>query len=114
MTAFFMASICDGSVRTRSWARSRTSPSSPYSRSSSAASNEGMRVIVRNDPGVQHQVLELAQRIRVARRVTVMTGAGVSTASGVPPFRGPGGLWRTYRPEDLATHEAFARDPVLV
>jgi NAD-dependent deacetylase len=44
----------------------------------------------------------------------VMTGAGVSAASGVPTFRGPGGLWRTYRPEDLATREAFARDPVLV
>jgi NAD-dependent deacetylase len=43
-----------------------------------------------------------------------MTGAGVSAASGVPTFRGPGGLWRTYRPEDLATPEAFARDPRLV
>ena len=43
-----------------------------------------------------------------------MTGAGVSAASGVPTFRGPGGLWRTYRPEDLATPDAFAHDPVLV
>jgi NAD-dependent deacetylase len=57
---------------------------------------------------------ELAARIRDARRVTVMTGAGVSAASGVPTFRGPGGLWRTYRPEDLATPEAFERDPALV
>jgi NAD-dependent deacetylase len=56
----------------------------------------------------------LATRIRDARRVTVMTGAGVSAASGVPTFRGPGGLWRTYRPEELATPEAFARDPALV
>jgi NAD-dependent deacetylase len=44
----------------------------------------------------------------------VLTGAGVSAESGVPTFRGPGGLWREYRPEDLATPEAFARDPVLV
>ena len=43
-----------------------------------------------------------------------MTGAGVSAASGVPTFRGPQGLWRQYRPEDLATPEAFARDPHLV
>ena len=71
-------------------------------------------MIVRNDPRVEHELHELAQRIRIARRVTVMTGAGVSAASGVPTFRGPGGLWRTYRPEDLATREAFARDPALV
>src|SRR6185503_12290404 len=34
--------------------------------------------------------------------------------SGVPTFRGPGGLWRSRRPEELATPEAFARDPRLV
>ena len=57
---------------------------------------------------------DLASRIASARRVTVMTGAGVSAASGVPTFRGPEGLWRRYRPEDLATPVAFARDPSLV
>jgi NAD-dependent deacetylase len=56
----------------------------------------------------------LAARIRAARRLTILTGAGVSAASGVPTFRGPEGLWRQYRPEDLATPEAFARDPDLV
>jgi NAD-dependent deacetylase len=54
------------------------------------------------------------RRLREAGRVVVMTGAGVSAESGVPTFRGPGGLWRQYRPEDLATPEAFARDPRLV
>jgi len=49
-----------------------------------------------------------------APRVLVFTGAGVSAESGVPTFRGPGGLWKTFRPEDLATPEAFARDPRLV
>ena len=49
-----------------------------------------------------------------ARSVVVLTGAGISAESGVPTFRGPGGLWREYRPEDLATPEAFARDPRLV
>jgi NAD-dependent protein deacetylase/lipoamidase len=56
----------------------------------------------------------LADRIRTARRITVLTGAGVSAASGVPTFRGAGGLWRNFRPEDLATPEAFQRDPRLV
>jgi NAD-dependent deacetylase len=56
----------------------------------------------------------LAERLRGAGRVTVLTGAGVSAASGVPTFRGAGGLWRNYRPEDLATPEAFARDPILL
>ena len=44
----------------------------------------------------------------------VLTGAGISAESGVPTFRGSGGLWRSYRAEDLATPEAFARDPRLV
>jgi len=57
---------------------------------------------------------DLASRIASARRVTAMTGAGVSAASGVPTFRGPDGLWRRYRPEDLATPVAFAGDPSLV
>jgi NAD-dependent deacetylase len=56
----------------------------------------------------------LADRVRSAARLTVLTGAGVSAASGVPTFRGPGGLWRSYRAADLATPEAFAEDPGLV
>lgn len=49
-----------------------------------------------------------------ARRIAVLTGAGISAESGVPTFRGSGGLWRTFRAEDLATPAAFARDPKLV
>src|SRR5215813_10866356 len=63
---------------------------------------------------LHEQVRALASQLRTARAVTVMTGAGVSAASGVPTFRGPEGLWRTFRPEDLATPDAFARDPALV
>jgi len=47
-------------------------------------------------------------------RWTVVTGAGVSAASGVPTFRGAGGLWRSFRAEELATPEAFRRDPRTV
>jgi NAD-dependent deacetylase len=59
-------------------------------------------------------IASLARRIAAASRLTVLTGAGVSAASGVPTFRGPGGLWRNFRPEALATPEAFDRDPRLV
>ncbi len=48
------------------------------------------------------------------RNIVVLTGAGVSAESGVPTFRGPGGLWEGHRVEDVATPEAFRRDPVLV
>lgn len=44
----------------------------------------------------------------------VLTGAGISAESGVPTFRGKGGLWQNYRPEELATPQAFRRDPKLV
>lgn len=57
---------------------------------------------------------EARARLREAQHVLVLTGAGVSAESGVPTFRGPDGLWRRHRPEDLATAEAFARDPLLV
>lgn len=57
---------------------------------------------------------EVRARLATARAVTVLTGAGISADSGVPTFRGTDGLWRNFRAEDLATPEAFARDPRLV
>jgi NAD-dependent deacetylase len=46
--------------------------------------------------------------------IVILTGAGVSAESGVPTFRGPDGLWEGHRVEDVATPEAFARNPKLV
>ncbi len=57
---------------------------------------------------------EIVRSIAGATRVIALTGAGVSAESGVPTFRGEDGLWRNYRAEDLATPEAFRRDPKLV
>jgi NAD-dependent protein deacetylase/lipoamidase len=65
--------------------------------------------------------MSLDDQIRLARAhlvsaqsIVVLTGAGVSADSGVPTFRGQDGLWQRYRVEDLATPEAFERDPRLV
>lgn len=52
--------------------------------------------------------------IEKANYLTVLTGAGVSAESGIPTFRGGDGLWNRYRPEELATPEAFSRDPETV
>ncbi|MGX7953376.1 NAD-dependent deacylase [Tsuneonella sp. HG249] len=48
------------------------------------------------------------------RNIVILTGAGVSAESGIDTFRGGGGLWEQHRVEDVATPEAFARDPELV
>lgn len=62
----------------------------------------------------KHRLLMVRDWIRTAEAIAVLTGAGISAESGVPTFRGAGGLWRNFRPEDLATPEAFRRDPKLV
>ena len=54
------------------------------------------------------------QLVAGARSIAVLTGAGVSAESGIPTFRGDGGLWRGRSALDLATPEAFRRDPAEV
>jgi NAD-dependent deacetylase len=57
---------------------------------------------------------ELAKKIRNCSKVAVLTGAGISAESGVPTFRGQQGLWKKFRPEQLATMEAFLDSPEIV
>jgi NAD-dependent deacetylase len=65
--------------------------------------------------GVANDAMERARAIvSRANAIAVLTGSGISAESGVPTFRGAGGLWRTFRPEELATPQAFERDPKLV
>jgi NAD-dependent deacetylase len=52
--------------------------------------------------------------MREIRNIVILTGAGISAESGLATFRGPEGLWEGHRVEDVATPEAFARDPALV
>jgi NAD-dependent deacetylase len=56
----------------------------------------------------------LADLIREHRPCVVLTGAGISTESGIPDFRSPTGIWATYDPMEYATIDAFLRDPVKV
>lgn len=48
------------------------------------------------------------------RSIVILTGAGISAESGLPTFRDSNGLWHGHRPEEVATPQAFARDPDLV
>jgi NAD-dependent deacetylase len=63
---------------------------------------------------VTDSIQALRQALREAGRIVALTGAGISAESGIPTFRGQGGLWRNFSPEKLATPEAFAHDPRLV
>lgn len=57
---------------------------------------------------------EARSLLKSAKSIAVLTGAGISAESGIPTFRGAAGLWKQFRPEELATPEAFARDPQTV
>lgn len=60
------------------------------------------------------EIQRAADALSAAKRVTVLTGAGVSAESGVPTFRASDGLWEGHRIEDVATPDGFRRDPGLV
>ncbi|MDP8244151.1 MAG: NAD-dependent deacylase [Candidatus Hinthialibacter antarcticus] len=61
-----------------------------------------------------NQIEQAREALRNAHRVFVITGAGVSAESGVPTFRGVGGVWKNIDPYKVATPEAFAEDPAFV
>jgi NAD-dependent deacetylase len=59
-------------------------------------------------------VSELASLLRERQPCVVLTGAGISTESGIPDFRSPTGIWAKYDPREYATIDAFRRDPEKV
>ncbi len=63
---------------------------------------------------LEDKIAQAQQEIQKASHIVVLTGAGISAESGVPIFRGEEGLWQNYRPEELATPDAFWKDPKLV
>src|SRR5262245_59983073 len=56
----------------------------------------------------------LLARLSDAQAIVAFTGAGISAESGVPTFRGNPGIWKTFKPEELANLDAFMRNPSLV
>jgi NAD-dependent deacetylase len=56
----------------------------------------------------------LIKKLQDAESVTIFTGAGISAESGVPTFRGTDGIWKKFKPEELASFDAFIRNPDLV
>src|SRR5437588_12551360 len=67
---------------------------------------------VEDDPS--EALARAADLLRGARRVAVLTGAGISAESGLATFRGSGGLWNGHRVEEVATPEAWDANPTLV
>lgn len=73
-------------------------------------------------PGESHRmqaenkalIQRAAEALKNARYPLFLSGAGISAESGIPTFRGEEGLWKNFRAEELATPEAFRRDPALV
>jgi NAD-dependent deacetylase len=66
--------------------------------------------ITGRDESTESRIREAAALIRFARYLTAFTGAGISVESGIPPFRGAGGLWDRYDPRTLEI-EFFLRHP---
>jgi NAD-dependent deacetylase len=62
-------------------------------------------------PELDALIAEAAALLRAARSSVALTGAGLSVESGIPPFRGPGGLWTKYGEPPLDGYQRFLRDP---
>jgi NAD-dependent deacetylase len=67
-----------------------------------------------HDPGNAALLRHVRERFQAAERICVFTGAGMSAESGVPTYRGQGGIWSEYRYQDYACQEAFERAPERV
>jgi NAD-dependent deacetylase len=63
---------------------------------------------------IKISIQDIKERLHNAKTVVILTGAGISAESGVPTFRGKDGLWKNFKPEELATPEAFTNNPKLV
>src|SRR5437660_1113489 len=67
--------------------------------------------MVPNDSSPDATIRQAAQLILAAAYVTALTGAGISVESGIPPFRGPGGLWTKYGEPPMDGYQRFLQDP---
>lgn len=83
-------------------------------RRSSVARTVTMASVNANGNIDQQDLASFHQHLKESSRVLALCGAGLSASSGLPTFRGAGGLWRTHDSISLATPEAFSADPGLV
>jgi NAD-dependent deacetylase len=67
-----------------------------------------------NEEPMDNLIRRAAEDLTAAKNVAALTGAGISTESGIPPFRGKGGLWERFDPMEIAHIDAFRRDPAKV
>lgn len=58
--------------------------------------------------------IQLIERLESSKRLVFFTGAGMSAESGIPTFRGEDGIWKKFKPEELANFNAFRKNPELV
>lgn len=63
---------------------------------------------------MEKEIAKAYELISGSNEIVVLTGAGISAESGIPTYRGEEGLWRNYDPHELATPEAFFKNPKLV
>ncbi|MEK7262897.1 MAG: NAD-dependent deacylase [Bacteroidota bacterium] len=63
---------------------------------------------------INHISQQLLKTVKKAKNIVIFSGAGVSAESGVPTFRGEGGIWKKMKAEELANFDAFLRNPSLV
>lgn len=94
-------------------------PVSPWTSLAAIKARRAQLVLSRSfwkqaDIKMKSDVEEFKKLLKGSNRVMALCGAGLSVASGLPTFRGAGGLWREFNSTDLATPEAFEEDPALV
>lgn len=65
-------------------------------------------------PKASRSLADFQEHIIISHRILALAGAGLSAPSGLPTFRGVGGLWRNYDAKQLSTPQAFDQDPALV
>lgn len=63
---------------------------------------------------MEKEIAKAYELVSNSNEIVVLTGAGISAESGIPTYRGEEGLWRNYSPQELATPEAFFKNPKLV
>ena len=59
----------------------------------------------------ENSILEFVSLIKESKYIVALTGAGISTESGIPDFRSPGGLWERYDPSEYAEYLSFLTNP---